>query len=125
MTSNPFASPSASLAPAPLPRDASFAVIAKSVFLAWEKLRLAYVAVLAVASLALVAVCGSPWTSAIKALLGGAVAANILYFAGPALETYVCWLGWRGTWLRGVLFLGGTLLSLLLAAITIAGMATF
>jgi len=119
MNANPYAPPSAAPTLAGLPADADFATIAKSVFLAWEKLRLAYLAVLAAATLPLVWLCGAPWPAAIKVLLEGAVAANVLYFAGPALETYVCWLGVRGTWLRWVLFLGGTLRSLVLAGVVI------
>ena len=49
----------------------------------------------------------------------GAVIANICYFAGPILETYITWLGYRGRWLRIVLFVLGTLLSCTLALIVL------
>lgn len=125
MTSNPYAPPSAPPVRVELPADAGLAVIARSVFLAWEKLRPAYLAVLAVCSLLLVVVAGPPWPAVARVLLAGAVAANLLYFAGPLLETYVCWLGWRGAWLRWVLFLGGTLLAVVLAAVAITAEMTF
>jgi hypothetical protein len=44
-----------------------------------------------------------------------AIAANIVFFAGPAVESYLTWLGvWR-PWARGVLFVGGCVLSAALA----------
>lgn len=48
-------------------------------------------------------------------LFAGAVIANVLFFAGPVVETYVHWLGFRQIWLRWVLFFSGTLLSLVMA----------
>jgi len=44
----------------------------------------------------------------------GAVVANIAYFAGPTIETYVKWLGNDRAWPRWVMFVAGTLLSIVL-----------
>ncbi|NND95703.1 MAG: hypothetical protein HKN47_00070, partial [Pirellulaceae bacterium] len=44
----------------------------------------------------------------------GAVGANLCFFAGPAIETYVSWLGYRRRWVRIVLFVSGTLFASLL-----------
>jgi hypothetical protein len=49
------------------------------------------------------------------------VVANLCYFAGPIVETYIVWLGFRAAWVRIVLFVLGTLFSCILAFATVAG----
>ena len=81
----------------------------RSVFLAWEHLRVVY-------NLVLLLVTFASWTIGKNALsfLGllsvgvkGAIVANILFFAGPALDGYVQWLGWRQPLFRRFLFGAG------------------
>ena len=95
--------------------DPNLASIAKPVFLAWERLRVIYVLVLAVVSAVLLGPSGFMDSRLLFRLFEGAVAANVLFFAGPVGETYVHWLGFRQNWLRWVLFVSGTLLSVVLA----------
>ena len=127
MEPNPYASPTARAAFHP--GDAAsddpnhLLVIARQTFLAWEVLRLVYVATLTVVTLAAL-LRFAPHDLLNRGLLivvfEGAVVANLAYFAGPIIETYVRWLGYRRTWPRWVLFLGGTLLAALLAFIVVS-----
>ncbi len=104
----------------------SLQAIARPTFLAWEKLRPAYLVSLVVTTLVTAVLDSS------AVLLGslkfwlivgqGAVVANLCYFVGPAVETYVNWLGWRPPWLRPVLFVLGTVLSCLLAFCVVVGL---
>lgn len=95
--------------------------IARRVFGEWEKLRLVYVGWLVV--LTLVANSLDPgvfwrftyWFNVIS----GAILANLAFFAGPALETYVRWLGVKLEWLGWTVFLAGTLFATVLALATI------
>ena len=52
----------------------------------------------------------------------GAIVANICYFAGPIVETYVRWLGYDGKWVRWFLFVGGTSLTAVLAFASLASL---
>ncbi len=52
----------------------------------------------------------------------GAIVANLCYFAGPIIETYVRWLGYDRKWVRWFLFVGGTVLTGMLAIATMAFM---
>lgn len=95
--------------------------IAKSTFLAWERLRILYVALLGLLTLAL----SAPYLNQVRAIvmiIEGAVTANICFFAGPILETYARWLGYEGRWLRLALFIGGTLFTAALAVTVMASM---
>ncbi len=89
--------------------------IAKTTFLAWEKLRLLYVLILAAFTLIVVDPLGIFDPRYTFAILGGAFVANLAYFAGPLLETYIRWLGYDRSWPRWFFFIGGTLLSMMLA----------
>jgi len=51
----------------------------------------------------------------LRLIVLGAVVANVAYFAGPTVETYVRWLGYNRAWPRWVMFIGGTLMSIVLA----------
>ncbi|MDE0934743.1 MAG: hypothetical protein OSA89_02410 [Mariniblastus sp.] len=46
----------------------------------------------------------------------GAVVANLAFFAGPLLEINLRWCGYRGAFLRWIIFLSGTVLAVFLAA---------
>ncbi|WP_146393873.1 hypothetical protein [Planctomycetes bacterium CA13] len=52
-------------------------------------------------------------------IVKAAIAANVCYFAGPILETYVLWLGYNRSWVRWFLFLGGMLLTAILATLVL------
>ena len=88
-----------------------FFELAKRSFLAWEKLRIVYNAVCAVATLGAAMVFGLSlnrieywgWF-----IFGGCVA-NIFYFAGPVVESYVTWLGFNPNLYRVSAFTVGTL----------------
>jgi hypothetical protein len=95
-------------------KNPSLMDIARSVFLAWEKLRVIYVAILCLMTLALVGMQGRYPLRLWLLIFSGAVVANLAYFAGPIAETYIRWLGYQRTWPRWFLFIGGTLLSLIL-----------
>ena len=84
-----------------------FRVVARAVFLSWEKLRLLYLGILAPWTLLLVAGAGLRRPGLWLTVALGAVFANACYFAGPLLETYARWLGAEGVWLRRLLFAGG------------------
>jgi hypothetical protein len=94
----------------------------RRIFLRWERLRIVYNAALVVVVMALVAILYEPeieW-----ALLGwrcvvGAVIANLCFFAGPAAEAYLNWLGVRNRAVTAIFFLMGLVFSLGLAAITV------
>lgn len=50
-----------------------------------------------------------------QSIVFGAVVANVLYFAGPIVDTYIRWLGYKHSWPRWTMFVGGTLLSIVFA----------
>ena len=109
-------------------RTESLNEIARSTFLAWEKRRFIYIGVLAVVSVAMGAVLPSTpvltplfWMTVVV----GAIPANLCYFAGPIVETYVRWLGFRVSLLRPALFFAGTLFAAVLAAVVVAELELF
>ena len=92
--------------------------IAKRVFLAWEKLRVLYILILGLFTLLL----GLPYLNKLEfwlPVIFGGVIANACFFLGPIIETYVTWLGFRGRWLRWVIFVLGTLFTMAGSAATI------
>ncbi len=93
--------------------------IAKNVFLAWERLRIAYIILLGLFT-ALIAAPTMTEPRTILLIVEGAVIANVCFFAGPAVETYVRWLGYDRDWVRKFLFAGGTLFTMLLVLFTFA-----
>jgi hypothetical protein len=117
MTINPYSSPSLETpsfdATPSAATNLTLVDIVKTTFLAWERLRIAYVLLLGLLTVVLVG--PQPIHVAIVIVIaGGAVLANLCYFAGPILESYVRWLGYQGKGLRWFLFIGGTLLTAIL-----------
>lgn len=117
MNENPFASPLAEDKSASTSNsdDDQLQTIARRVFLAWEKLRLVYIALLGMETIACLLVVGVYSPSVFGTIFAGAVICNLAFFLGPVIETYVRWLGYSSLWPRYVMFAGGTLLSALLA----------
>lgn len=101
--------------------DRSLLTIARNVFLAWEKLRVVYVIILGSVTVMLTGLSLNVDLPLLRLIVLGAVTANVMYFVGPTTETCVQWLGYSRPWLRWLLFVGGTLLSVLL---TIGWLAT-
>lgn len=88
--------------------------IALPIFRAWEKLRFLYLIIMALITILIVGMKLFEFQTLLL-LLKGALVANVLYFAGPVFETYLCWLGLSSKWVRPILFVAGTLLTALLA----------
>jgi len=63
-----------------------------------------------------------PWDDPLVMLMiiPCAIVANVLYLTGPALDTYIRWLGYRDSWPRYAIFIAGTALSMLLAVLVLA-----
>jgi hypothetical protein len=101
-------------------QDYDLLTIARKVFLAWEKLRIAYIAILGMVTLLLVGPMGFTSFRILTLVIEGAVVANLAYFLGPATETYIRWLGYDRAWPRWAMFFCGTLLSILLAVGSLA-----
>ncbi len=118
MSENPYAAPTILVTETPSNSEAartSLLTIAREVFLAWEKLRIAYIVVLACHTVFLAGVAGLLNPRVLQLVVMGAVIANLAFFAGPIVETYVRWLGYNRSWPRWFLFMMGTLLSMGLA----------
>ena len=86
---------------------------AVDVFLAWEKMRLAYNLVLATVVSLFIGLFGV--SISFLSLLEPAVAANVCFCDGPVVEGYVCLLTRERRLVRGLVFLFGTLLATFLA----------
>lgn len=111
-------------------RGASFAMAdARPIFLRWEKLRLLYNLIVGVVGLLAIAphvidrinpdFLPGPAMPPLLLVLGMAsyaLAANVCYFVGPALETYLAWLGLKIRHLTAALFVAGALFSVALTA---------
>jgi hypothetical protein len=118
MTENPYSPTPTTFFDSPSePEDANppLIALARNVFLAWEKLRIAYVVILALVTILLTGVSGFLNLRLLRLIVLGAVVANVAFFAGPTVETYVRWLGYNRAWPRWVMFVGGTLISIVLA----------
>ncbi|REJ89226.1 MAG: hypothetical protein DWQ35_18565 [Planctomycetota bacterium] len=101
---------------------ADFSTVARSTFLAWEKMRILFNAILVVISLATAALMGPSSFQLFKfwgLAIFGAIVANLCYFAGPLLDTYVSWLGYPSRRLRWLLFAAGAFVGSLLAMVSI------
>ena len=91
-----------------------FGVVARAVFLQWEKLRLLYLGILIPFTLLVFGASGLLTPAGLVLAVFAGLFANVCYFAGPALETYLRWLGVRGAWPRWLLFAAGTSLTMVL-----------
>ncbi len=117
MIENPYTTTlTTSLNAIPEPRDVetSLLPIARGVFLAWEKLRVVYLIILALITILLTVAGGVLNLAIVRTIILGAVFANVAYFAGPTVETYVRWLGYNRNWPRWVMFICGMLISIIL-----------
>ncbi|MBB3210702.1 hypothetical protein FHS27_006550 [Rhodopirellula rubra] len=127
MTENPYSTPSLD-APSAITdslaastTSPSLASIAKPTFLAWERLRIIFVGVLGLLTLIL----AGPNLLNLRTLVlvaEGAIVSNVCFFAGPIVEIYVRWLGYDRNWVRWFLFVGGTMLTAMLAVVTMSTM---
>lgn len=95
--------------------------LARRIFIAWERLRLVYNAILAITVICVATVAYvqyQPTSIPLSGFFGTivpVVGANLCFFAGPIVETYVAWLGFRTETLRLVLMFFGTALSMMIA----------
>lgn len=87
---------------------------ARAVFLAWERLRLWYNAALAAVVVLLVPLGGPADERELLFLAECAFGANLCFCLGPVVEGYLSLLGVSRRTARGVVFVPGLLLALLL-----------
>lgn len=111
--STPIAKPVSVESSAPDPE--SFDQIAKATFRDWEKLRLLYIAILGAVTVVICFFCYPFDLTNLWMILPSAILANLFYMTGPAVDTYVRWLGYREPWPRYAMFTAGTCLSAVLA----------
>lgn len=115
MSDNPYSSPVVELQPIiPAPNPNSLSEIARATFLAWEKLRLIYIGILGIWTL-LISGRHIASVEILSLVIVGGLISNVLYFAAPIVDTYVRWLGYTGKWVRILLFVGGTLVTMIFA----------
>ena len=99
-------------------------VLARTVFLRWERLRVLYNASLAVVVLGFIIRSGGVHefmdTGFLLFLVSRCFLANVCFMLGPGVEAYAAWLGWRPPWLRSLLFTLGLMLSVGLALLSVA-----
>jgi len=91
----------------------------RKIFLRWEIWRIGYNLILGGVVLLMAFLAGgadSNWSDFFRLCLVGAFMANLLYFAGPIVETYLRWLGFRNPWTGLMFYMAGTALSAILAA---------
>ena len=115
MSDNPYSSPVVELQPTiPAPNPNSLSEIARATFLAWEKLRLIYIGILGIWTL-LISGRHIASLEILSLVIVGGLISNVLYFAAPIVDTYVRWLGYTGKWVRILLFVAGTLVTMIFA----------
>lgn len=106
--STPLPEPACQPNERPTVSQRSLGEIARRVFLSWEKLRVVFIMALSLLTALLTGPDLLRWR-VLLFVIEGAVLANLAYFAGPIVETYVCWLGYDRKWVRWFLFVSGTL----------------
>ncbi len=100
----------------------------KSIFIAWEKLRIQYNLVLLIVFIAITALyfTGNPSDNQINKIAFPifilkssflAFIANILYFSGPIFDSYLSWLELKFKYKRHLIFFVGLLFSITLELI--------
>lgn len=114
----PYAAPRSQVVPPDSPHRAS--ADARSVFLAWERLRVVYNAVLVIETLVLALPLLTDQGFLVIAV-EGAIAANLAFCAGPVAEGYLDLLALPRVPSRWVLMIAGTLLAMLGTLIVIVG----
>lgn len=93
---------------------------ARAVFIAWEGLRIAYIAILIFFSLALAAALGVEIDTLFwQRVIPGAVFANVCFCVGPCAEGYLALMGADRRLARGFFFLAGLSLTSLLATVVV------
>ena len=121
---NPYATAESSEEHNPLSAaSVTLAQTARQIFLAWERQRPVYNGVVATVACTMSLLDLHRTVASVRfwvSVIIGGVFANICYLAAPLLETYATWLGYRGSLLRTVLFILGTLLTLVLAMAVVA-----
>ena len=124
MTENPYSTPHHSgdsiVSSNDVLQDLPLSKLAPRVFLKWEILRIPYIGILGLFTFLLVGVSGFASPKLIVMVFEGAIVANIAYFAGPLLETYVRWLGFHAVWLRWTLFIVGTMFAMFLTVASLS-----
>ncbi|TWU39392.1 hypothetical protein [Novipirellula artificiosorum] len=118
--STPTSEPAAESGEGAIPASRSLGDTARSTFIAWEKLRVVFILLLGLLTV-LLAGRSLMRLRIFLLIVEGGIAANVCYFAGPIIETYVRWLGYDRKWVRSFLFIGGTLLTAILAIGALAG----
>ena len=108
--SNPYQAPlQAELVPSKPTRQSNLIQIGKDAFLHWEKLRLVYIAICGAVTLIAMMLFKLPlgkiehWGF----IIFGGIVANVCYFAGPVVETYLTWLGFNPKPFRAFAFILG------------------
>jgi hypothetical protein len=99
--------------------ELSLLTLARSVFICWEKLRIVYCGLLMVVTMFILGIFDNEDRRIVILIIKGAIAANVLYFAGPIIDTYVRWLSYKSAWPRWLLFCSGTLLAMFLTAVSL------
>lgn len=121
MTDNPYASSLAEeheLAPSPIvARELRYYDVGREV-VEWEKLRILYNLVLALAATGAMALHGNvlSLSQLLPMMIVCCIGANACFTAGPAVSGYVTWFFGRQPLVRHILFLGGTCVAMCLAA---------
>jgi hypothetical protein len=110
---NPYAAPAVT----DRVRVADVESSALDLFWSWEKLRVIYNGILFIEVALLLSMTGSKTFSIsdLLMLIFFAVAANVCFCAGPVLNGYAIWMGFRGRGVTWLLFLAGTGLAVVLA----------
>ncbi|WP_442481749.1 hypothetical protein [Aeoliella sp. SH292] len=114
---NPYTSPQSGPRPTPLDDDLADPAVLRlarigEIAVAWENLRLPYNIMLAVVALVAVLNINAELLAnprAMVAMLLAALAANACFCVGPLLEGYVTWFLGPVPWLRGVVFVVGSM----------------
>ena len=124
MNSNPYSAPLKTKAPEPIAQRGNVVNFGE-IIRRWEWFRVLYNLALLVVTL-LVAVIGGAFRSPVllfETAVLGAVFANILFFYGPVADGYLQWMGFRNPAIGKIIFVMGTTLAMLLAAVTVVSLA--
>jgi len=98
----------------------------------WEFMRLIYCGICVTATVGfmflfdnfptdVIPVRGAPSTSSWAKYIVAGVIANVCFLAGPVVDTYVSWLGFKSKWFSIALFGVGTTFTVVAAFLAVAG----